>query len=201
MKWRKCLTILVTLVLATSCFSACEEETDNSFTYDYAGNKGRVVQIDLIDYITDATRWWARCDKDAIPDYDFKSFDESKVELKEILPTEEIDGFLYELSTKTINRNRQEKSTTEINTPCGRSVRITYNDGSFDLISYFSYYENESSTYLIKQACYAEFDANGGIISISWIDEYGWYTLVAANYFDTKIEPIECNVEVIEVVE
>ena len=204
---KKLIVILLMAVFTMTCFTSCfdflESQLDDYYetyysAYDYELNKDRVVKIDLIDYTPEATTLRDLWDR-AITCYEYKPFDQSKVVVKEELPNEEIDAFLYELSVKEVYQVDQKKFTSGSNTPYGRSVRISYNDGTFDLISYGFFYKEEDS--YKKKLCdsyYTKFLANGEIISIEIIG-YEWYALVAANYFDTKIVPIECDVKYIEI--
>ncbi|MBE5737776.1 MAG: hypothetical protein E7348_05185 [Clostridiales bacterium] len=211
---KKLIVILLMAVFTMTCFTSCFDFLESFFdedaywddyyetyysAYDYELNKDRVVKIDLIDYTPEVTEWWDRWGVGAIPDYEYKPFDQSKVVVKEELPEEEIDAFLYELSAKDVYQIDQKDSTSECNTPYGRCVRISYNDGTFDLISYgFFYREEDSYKTKLYDSHYTKFLADGEIVSIEDIG-YNWYALVAANYFDTKIVPIECEVEFIQI--
>ena len=122
---KKYVTVLLTAVLMTGCFSSCfdfskNNRIDNNYiTYNYIANKDRVVKIDLIDYRPNATKWWDRWERDAIPDYEYIPFDEARVFVQERLPTDENDLFLYDLSLKEVYCFNQKDATSEINTPCG----------------------------------------------------------------------------------
>lgn len=193
------LMAVFTMTCFTSCFDSLESQLDDDHkTYDYALNKDRVVKIDLIDYTPQVTVWSDMLSI-GIPDYEYKPFDQSKVVVKEELPNEEIDAFLRDFSAKEVYQEDQKKFTSESNTPYGRSVRISYNDGTFDLISYgFFYKEEDSYKTKLYDLHYTKFLADGEIVSIEVIS-YSWYALVAANYFDTKIVPIEGEVEFIQI--
>lgn len=200
---KKYIIVFLTFILALSSFCACldsgeteEEMISRYFTYNYAEKKDKVTKIDLIDYTPDATFWWKSEITQSL-DFDFVAFDESKVEVKEILATEETDAFLCDLSAREFYCINPKNTISEINTPAGRSVRITYIDGTFDLISY-GYFLTGAYDTRYEISAYTEFDMSGNIINISWIFDFDWHTLVAANYFDTKVVLIECNVEYIE---
>ena len=193
-KARKCITAVLTVCLTAGVCSACDYDYDEEyFTYDYLANKDRVVSIDLIDYTPNATYLTGggvdTLHIDPIP------FDASKVLVQEELPSEEIDAFLLEFSQKDVYRHElEELYSWTIDTPFGRSVRITYDDGSFDLISYGKFFTEDDPEYPTSVACYAEFDNSGNITYRGAISWGGWYSLVAANYFDTKIVSLVCNV-------
>ena len=196
-KARKCITAVLAVCLTVSVFSACDYD-DAYFTYDYQANKERVVSVDLIEYTPNATYVTSRGSE--LVHIDPMPFDASKVLVQEVLPSEEIDAFLLDLSQEEVYRYESEELYSwTIDTPFGRSVRITYDDGSFDLISFGKFFTEDDPDYPVSVACYAEFDANGNITYRGAISWGGWYSLVAANYFDTKIVSLVCNVTYKEV--
>ena len=205
---KKLIVILLMAVFTMTCFTSCFDSLENGNqeiydeykTYDYELNKDRVMSIDLIDYTPQVTRFGDHWGK-GFPDYEYMLFDESKVVVKEQLPNEEIDAFLYELSVKEVYQLDQKKFSDVCNTPYGRCIRISYNDGTFDLISYGFFYRREGrSWYKFQDSYYTKFLSDGKILSIEHIESNNWYMLVFANYFDTKIEPIKCDVEYVEIV-
>ena len=195
---KKRIAILSAIIALSSCFSGCTDEylSTHYFTYDYETNKERVIKIDLIDYTPDAKIWvsdWGQCPNEKL------SFDESRVAVQEVLSEEKIDSFLYELSLCEVYQSDQDGDTWQTNTPCGRAVRLLYDDGSFDLISIASFYIYEDSySRLYYHTNYTSFSPDGTILTIQTKSDFDWHMVVAANYFDTKIQAIECDIEYIE---
>ena len=195
----KTIALALSACLMATAFSACESWKEDYRQYDYETYKDQVVSIDLIDYTPENVQYrYSRWDH--IWKFIYEPFEWEHVTVVESLPQEQVQDFLYELSFDTVYMHKQEEMTVNLTNPCGRSARITYQDGTFHTISYCSYtYYDENEYEYINEAFYFTYYNKGGEVIESYILFDEWYAFVMANYFEAKVYPLPCDVEHVEV--
>lgn len=198
----KTLTLALTACFTACALSACFESIiqENYYTYDYETYKEQVVSIELMDYTPENTQYRIPSGLNETVECIFEDFETDAVTVIESLPQEELQNFLYDLSAQEVWKIRQMDATHNFTNPCGRSARITYQDGTFHIISYckISYIE-DGYEYSFNNLMLTAYNANGVITDSMFVGNSGWYAFVMANYFDAKIYPLSCGVEWMEV--
>lgn len=108
------------------------------------------------------------------PEKDIIAFDFSKVEIIETLSIENNDNFLQDLSKIFIIAN-----WTFANSPSEQCIRLTYNNGDFEIISYSKNNERLISIY----------NEYGEVVRyVGGIDGRESYISLVNRYFQTQIE-------------
>lgn len=112
-----CLCVLSLLFVMTAC-------DPSSFQFDYDELKSSVVRVEYIYYDNpDAVELFEQRDK-VIP------FDFDKMEIRQVLPDEELDDFLKELSKQTLLMVWRHDDS-----PKGDCIRVVYDNGDFEILS------------------------------------------------------------------
>ena len=208
-KWIKKFALALTAVVTAFCVSACFEQGETSssevsqdiFTYDYETYKEQVVSIDLIDYTPENVQYLLYNTKKKTTTV-YETFERENATVVEVLPEEEIQGFLQELSEREVYAPLQESMKSNFTNPCGRSARITYQDGSFHLISWCACRRiQDGYEYIYNEIFLTYYDFNGTVIESRSLNDMNdqWYIFVMAYYFDAKVYPLTDLVEYEEV--
>ena len=123
---KKNVILVLLLVIFIPLLSGCDPE---HYYYNYEELIEKVINVELINYDNnDAKSLFGEQDK-VIP----FSFD--KMKIVEALKVEEINIFLKDLSTIRFMMYRRHS-----NSPNGISLRIIYENGDFDIVSYIVIY-------------------------------------------------------------
>lgn len=190
-----CLALAV--CLSASCFSACFEKSnfaEDFIFYDYEMYKEQVVSIELIDYTPENVQYLLYSESVTKNDV-YETFETEKATVIEVLPDDKLQTFLYDLSVEEIHAPLQERTWFNFTNPCGRSARITYQDGTFHVISYCEIaYIHDGFEYTYNEILLTYYDSNGTVINSRFV-ENEWYIFVMANYFDAKVYPLAHLVE------
>ena len=208
-KWIKKFALALTAVVTAFCLSACFEQGETSssevsqdiFTYDYETYKEQVVSIDLIDYTPENVQYLLYSTKKKTTTV-YETFERENATVVEVLPEEEMQGFLQELSEREVYAPLQESMKSNFTNPCGRSARITYQDGSFHLISWCECRRiQDGYEYIYNEIFLTYYDSNGTVIESRSLNDMNdqWYIFVMAYYFDAKVYPLTDLVEYEEV--
>ena len=195
----KTLALALSGCVMMTAFSACESWKKDYRQYDYETYKDQVVSIDLIDYTPKNVQYrYGRWDNPS--EYIYEPFEWEQVTVVESLPQEQVEGFLYDLSYDLVYMHKQEEMTGNFTNPCGRSARITYQDGTFHTISYcsYTYYDENEYEYFVEAFYFTYYNKSGEVVE-SWFLGEEWYAFVMANYFKAKVYPLPCDVEYVEV--
>jgi hypothetical protein len=161
---------LMILFVCSICliFSACDPVF---FEYKYSELSENVVKVELINY--DNPR--AKKINNFILIRRIQRFDFKKMEILETLDNEELDAFLKSLSNIPL-------STMWIhsNSLVGKSIKITYSNDDFDVLSY----TNDGSRLFVK------YDNRGRVKEfVGIINDYrDIHINILNNYFETQIE-------------
>lgn len=115
-------TFILLFAVCLLFFTACDPA---SHFYDYEELKSNVASVELINYNNDdAVELFENRDK-------VKPFVFSKMQVIDILPEEKTEDFLSDFS-----EIRFLLVWRHLDSPKGKSVKINYTDGSFDIICF-----------------------------------------------------------------
>ena len=115
----KKMLIFIVLICVLS-FSSCDP---GSFWFDYDELIANVKSIELIDYHNDEAEKLFNNRDDVLP------FDFDKMEIIEVLPNENMEIFINDLS-----QQRFLLIWKHLDSPQGRSIKITYKNEDFDIL-------------------------------------------------------------------
>ena len=117
----KKISVIVLVIVLLLTFAACDPI---EFYFDYDELKENVTRVELIYYNNpDAKELFDQRDK-VLP------FDFSKMEILEILPEKEVDGFLHDLSEHPFMMDWKH-----LDSPKGYCIRILYKNGDFEIMT------------------------------------------------------------------
>lgn len=126
---KKVITTFLAILLIFSALCTLAACDPGTFYFDYDTLKENVVRVELIYYDNpDAKILFEKRDK-------VIAFDFSKMEIVEILPENELDNFLHDLSESAFMMIWKH-----LDSPKGYSIRIVYLNDDFEIISYCSGY-------------------------------------------------------------
>ena len=119
----KKIIVLFLFVLNLITLIGCDP---GSYYYSYEDLNSNVISIELINYMNDdAVELFEKRDK-------VKPFDFDKLDVIEVLDIDKNSDFLLEFSKITFMLVWRH-----LDSPKGESIKINYNDGSFDVICYY----------------------------------------------------------------
>ena len=151
------------IIIAMINLSACDPA---NYSYSYEDLKDSVSVVELIHYDNpDAVTLFEERDK-VIP------FDFNKAEVIETLETGQIDDFLNDFSEILFLMYWRHSDS-----PNGTSIRIFYENGDFEIVSYKAVYAGK-------------FDSDGNVKEfIGGLASRGSFISLVNTYFNTELDP------------
>ncbi len=188
MRFRKMILWLLSVVVfaVMGCMGGC---ANDKYTYEHNTNIDKTVSVELIYYDNPTVKLMAE-------NFSMRSkrreatlgFESQRCTVVETLAEEKIEAFSHSLGEITLSLKYQMEA------PSGQGVRITYEDGSFWVVTWA--YVLDSSVREYPYAYIGVFHADGSLLHYIGEDVHGnasYYMILAANYFNTKIEATKYN--------
>lgn len=189
MRFRKMILWLLSVVVFAfmGCMGGCANYDE--YTYDYNANIDKTVSVELIYYDNPTVKLMTE-------DFSMRSkrreatlgFESQRCTVVETLKAERIDSFAKDLGNIIVPLGYQMEA------PSGQGIRITYEDGSFWVATWTLV--AESSGFQAPYLYIGEFNADGTLRYYVGDDlnrNESYYMILAANYFNTKIEATKYN--------
>lgn len=141
---KKIFTLII-LIVSITIISGCVTDP-NTYYFNYEELSSKVISIELINYENSNPRI-INVKESSISNIDFQ-----KMEVLQILPSQNIDSFISKLSKITFHESNESAEA-----PIGKGIKLNYKNGNFIIIS----------CTITKERAYsfvAEFDGEGNFV-------------------------------------